>query len=229
VRWGEAQSCAAALESLVRELMEGERLVVGQEVGTMACMVYDAITAAGAEVLSFNAQQLRMIASSRKKTDRRDAYWIARALQTGMHPHPVYIPTGEIRELRCLLKRRRMVLSERARWHNRGRATLRAAGQVARCRPGRLGVVLKEMLGSPQGVDAHVAEMIELCQRQRSRLDYELRVVEAEVRQRAREIEPIKRLQTPRARLGPWSAPCIGRGVERTVSDMERYVYFGPL
>ena len=28
--------------------------------------------------------QLRMIASSRKKTDRRDAYWIARALQSGM-------------------------------------------------------------------------------------------------------------------------------------------------
>lgn len=208
VRWGETQSCAAALGSLVRELMEGERLVVGQEVGTMAYMVHDAVTAAGAEVLSFNAQQLRMIASSRKKTDRRDAYWIARALQTGMHPHPVYIPTGEIRALRCLLKRRRMVLSERARWQSRGRATLRATGQVARCRPGRLGVVLEEMLRSAKGVDAHVAEMIELCQRQRTRLDYELRVVEAEIRQRAREIEPIKRLQTIPA-IGPLTATMI--------------------
>ena len=44
-----------------------------------------------------------MIAASRKKADRRDAYWIAKALQTGMYPHPVYIPTGEIRELRALL------------------------------------------------------------------------------------------------------------------------------
>jgi hypothetical protein len=40
-----------------------------------------------------------MISASRKKTDRRDAYWIARALQTGLHPHPVYLPMGEIREL----------------------------------------------------------------------------------------------------------------------------------
>ena len=64
----------------------------------MAYLVHDAIAGAGVEILSFNAHQLRMIASSRKKTDRRDAYWIARALQSGMYPHPVYIPAGEIRE-----------------------------------------------------------------------------------------------------------------------------------
>jgi transposase len=156
--------------------MGGEELVVGQEVGTMAYLVHDAITAAGAEVLSFNAQQLRMIASSRKKTDRRDAYWIARALQTGMYPHPVYIPTGEIRELRGLLRRRRLLLSERTRWHKRGRATLRAAGQPVRCSPRRLGSVLEETLRSADGVDAYVAEMIELAERQRARLDGELQV-----------------------------------------------------
>jgi len=32
---------------------------------------------------------LRVIAASRKKTDKRDAYWLARAVQTGMTPHPV--------------------------------------------------------------------------------------------------------------------------------------------
>jgi hypothetical protein len=44
---------------------------------------------------------------------RRDAYWIARTLQTGMHPHPVYLPTGEVRELRALLTRRRMIQADR--------------------------------------------------------------------------------------------------------------------
>ena len=54
--------------------------------------LYDALTAAGVEILSFNAAQLRMIAASRKKTDRRDAYWIARAFghgdvpTSGLHP-----------------------------------------------------------------------------------------------------------------------------------------------
>ena len=45
----------------------------------MAYLVHDAVTRAGVEILSFNTQHLRMIASSRKKTDRRGAYWIARA------------------------------------------------------------------------------------------------------------------------------------------------------
>ena len=36
--------------------------------------------------MSFNAHHLRMIASSRKKTDKRAAYWIAKCLQTGMTP-----------------------------------------------------------------------------------------------------------------------------------------------
>jgi hypothetical protein len=40
-------------------------------------------------MLSFNAAQLRMIAASRTKTYRRGTDWIARALQTGLHPHPV--------------------------------------------------------------------------------------------------------------------------------------------
>ena len=108
---GEVATRAPALEELVREVMEAQDLVVGQEVGTMAYLVHDVMTGAGATVLSFNAQQLRLIAASRKKTNRRDAYRIARALQTGMHPHPVYIPTGEIRELRGLLQQRRMLVS----------------------------------------------------------------------------------------------------------------------
>ena len=80
------------------------------------------------EILSFNAHQLRMIASSREKTDRRDAYWIARAFRTGMHPHPVYLPAGEIRELRALLTRRRMIQSDRNRWQYRAWCALRASG-----------------------------------------------------------------------------------------------------
>ena len=53
-----------------------------QEVGRLCHFVHDTVTAAGVKILSFNAQHLRMIASSRKKTDHRDAYWIAKALQT---------------------------------------------------------------------------------------------------------------------------------------------------
>ena len=89
---GRIATTAPALAALVRGLGKEEELLAGQEVGTLTYLVHDAVTAAGTTLLSFNAQQLRSIAASRKKTDRRDAYWIAKALQSGMYPHPVYVP-----------------------------------------------------------------------------------------------------------------------------------------
>jgi hypothetical protein len=44
----------------------------------MAYFVHDLLTALNVEVRSFNSYHLRIIAASRKKTDRRDAYWIAK-------------------------------------------------------------------------------------------------------------------------------------------------------
>ena len=100
VREGRIPTTAPALTALMRELAAEGEVLAGQEVGTLTYLVHDAVTAAGTTILSFNAHQLRMIAASRKKTDRRDAYWIAKALQSGMYPHPVYVPTGEIRAIR---------------------------------------------------------------------------------------------------------------------------------
>jgi hypothetical protein len=93
---GKVATTAAELTALVQRLSAQDELSVGQEVGKLCHFVHDTLTAAHVKVLSFNAHQLRMIASSRKKTDHRDAYWIAKALQTGMMPHPVYVPTGEV-------------------------------------------------------------------------------------------------------------------------------------
>ena len=106
VERGKVATTAPALTALVKRLSDGHELLVGQEVGAMSYFVHDTMTAAGVKLVSFNAQHLRMIASSRKKTDRRDAYWIAKALQTGMMPHPVYIPSGKVRRLRQLLSQR---------------------------------------------------------------------------------------------------------------------------
>jgi hypothetical protein len=44
---------------------------------------------------------MRRIAASWKTTDRRDAYWIAKTLQTGMRPHPVYIRSPAARSASC--------------------------------------------------------------------------------------------------------------------------------
>ena len=110
---GKVATSRAELSDLVTSFAAEDELKVGQEVGTMAHLVHDIVTGAGIEILSFNAQHMRMIAASRKKTDRRDAFWIAKSLQTDMTPHPVFIPTGELRVLRSLLVQRQSVARER--------------------------------------------------------------------------------------------------------------------
>ncbi len=65
---GRTPTTAPALAALVRELGPAGEVLAGQEVGTLTYLVHDAVTAAGTPLLSFNAQQLRMIAASRKKT-----------------------------------------------------------------------------------------------------------------------------------------------------------------
>lgn len=193
---GKTRTSAADLQKLASRLKSDGPVRAGQEVGTMAYLVHDAFVAAGVEILSFNAAQLRMIAASRKKTDRRDAYWIARALATGMHPHPVYIPTGEIRELRMLLTRRRLVLIDRVRWQHRARAALRASGRYVRPGNSQLRTALAPVLESSLETDAEVGKMLELCQRQQAALSVELRDVDGALRRRVRSIEAITRLQT---------------------------------
>ena len=49
-----------------------------------------------------------------------------------MTPHPVYIPTGEIRQLRSLLSQRQALVDERKRWLSRARSYLQAAGYKTR-------------------------------------------------------------------------------------------------
>jgi transposase len=193
---GRVETTVPALGELVAELSRQDDLRVGQEVGTMAYLVHDAIAGAGVEILSFNAHQLRMIASSRKKTDRRDAYWIARAVQSGMYPHPVYIPKGEIRELRALLKCRRMIQTDRNRWQYRARSALRASGYKVRTGGRHLRAALEELLASLHGIDSRLLELLELCQRQEASLSFELKRAEAELRERSQGIEAIGRLQT---------------------------------
>ena len=49
---GQVETTVPALDELVRKLSSQEALRVGQEVGTMAYLVHDAVRGAGAEMLS---------------------------------------------------------------------------------------------------------------------------------------------------------------------------------
>jgi transposase len=196
VATGRSDTTFPALRDLASELAADDELVVGQEVGSQVYLVHDAIRAGGVPILSFNAAHLRMIAASRRKTDRRDAYWIARSLQTGMTPHPVYIPSGDVRELRKLLMRRRIVQRDRNRWQYRARAMLRAHGLRTRTGGHYLRKYIDQLLEHPDGIETELLESLGLCERFITMLDEELAHVHATLACRTEGNEVIERLQT---------------------------------
>ncbi len=193
---GKVATTKEALREMVESLSREGELLVGQEVGTMSHYVHDAVTACGVRILSFNAQHLRMIASSRKKTDRRDAYWIAKALQTGMMPHPVYIPREKERRLRALLSMRDGVMRERHRWLVRARSYLKATG-IQGSRGASVGKALaREVVDHPEGQDPYLVASLELCDRHERLLTLELKDIDAKLRKETQGIDEIRRLIT---------------------------------
>jgi transposase len=215
VERGKVATTVADLVELAKRLGPADELVFGQEAGKMSYFVHDTLAEAGTRLLTFNAHHLRMIAASRKKTDRRDAFWIAKALQTGMMPHPVFIPTGDVRELRGLLSQREAVVSDRTGWLVRAKTLLAAAGAPT-TRGGHRW--LEQALARPDGIDALTADRVEQCQRMHLALTAELARVDARVHEIAKANEAIQRLQT---------MPAVGERVAVTVfawvGDVRRF------
>lgn len=196
LRRGRLKTNYPTLKSFAEELGTEGPVVAGHEVGTQVYLVHDAFTDAGVEIKAFNAAHLRMIAASRKKTDKRDAYWIARALQTGMTPHPVHIPRGEARSLRRLLAQRTGLLNDRKRWQNRARAQLRARGLVVIHGRRNLEREINWMLENPRDFDAEMLGAVGLCERSISRLNEELAYIDNQLAVRVKDNEIVRRLQT---------------------------------
>jgi transposase len=215
---GRAATTYPALSTLAFELLQKGPLVAGHEVGTQVFLVHDAFTSAGVEIQAFNAAHLRMIAASRKKTDTRDAYWIARALQTGMKPHPVFIPTGEVRELRIVLAQREAVLGDIKSWQYRARAQLRARGVVIPAGRTKIQREVDRLLEDPKGVETVLLQSLGLCERTMSLFAEEQARLEQDLERRVEHNEVVKRLQT---------IPGIGKLVSvcfyATVGDITRF------
>lgn len=184
------------LKALATKLGANEPLIAGHEVGTQVYLVHDAFTDAGVDIRAFNAAHLRMIAASRKKTDKRDAYWIARSLQTGMTPHPVHIPRGEVRTLRRLLAQRGALIEDRKRWQARARAHLRARGILVARGKENIQRHIAAMTANPEGVDPDLLSALGMCERAMDLLDEELGHIDGVLDERVRDNAIIQRLCT---------------------------------
>ena len=120
---------------------------------------------------------------------------------------PVYIPTGEVRELRALLSQRDAVVRDRTTWLVRAKMLLLAAGSPARPTPGSH-CWLENALAHPDGVDALTADRVEQCQRIHLTLTDELKRVDARIHALAQSNDAIRRMQT---------VPAVGERVAVTL------------
>jgi transposase len=216
---GQVETTRLGLQQLLSSLKEHGELLCGQEVGSLCYFVSDIFIECGVKLLTFNAYHLRMIASSRKKTDKRDAYWLAKALQTGMTPHPVYLPNGDVRELRGLLSQRQALSRERVRWRVRARRMVQAAG----FKPASGGIAkvtksLEDALSTPQTLAPYLADGVQRSLRMETALALELKQIDKQLHGRAQSNDLVQRLMT---------IPGVGEQVAltlyATVGDISRF------
>ena len=96
------------------------------------------------EFLVVNAQHIKAVPG--RKTDVKDAEWIAKLLRHGLL-RASYIPDRNQRELRELVRYRRSIIEERARQHNRIQKVLEGANiKLGSVVSDIMGVSAKEML-----------------------------------------------------------------------------------
>ncbi len=124
---GPVETEKAAFERLVKKFRLGG-LSIAIEAGNQTAWVYDELVKLGAKVTVVNPAKVRLIAESRRKTDKIDAKILCELLRLDALPHPVHIPGPEARALRGLLVARRQLVAARTKLCNVVRGMLRQTG-----------------------------------------------------------------------------------------------------
>jgi transposase len=117
----------AAFERLVKKFADSG-LSIAIEAGNQTAWVHEELVKLGAEVTVVHPTKVKLIAESRRKTDKIDAKILCELLRLNALPHPVHMPGPEARELRGLLVARRQLVSARAKLSNVVRGMLRQTG-----------------------------------------------------------------------------------------------------
>lgn len=113
------------LREMAEWLVAGEcQMTAMESTGSYWRPVYNVLELLGLEVMVVNAQHMKAVPG--RKTDTKDAAWIADLLQHGLLK-PSFVPSREQRELREVSRYRKNLVEERAREKNRLEKTLEGA------------------------------------------------------------------------------------------------------
>jgi transposase len=124
---GPVATTKEALEERLRRWVRGG-LSVAIEAGNQTAWVHEVLVGLGATVVVVNPNKVKLIAESRRKTDKIDAKILCELLRLGGLPEPVHMPGRETRALRGLLVARRQLVAARTKVCNVVRGLLRQEG-----------------------------------------------------------------------------------------------------
>jgi transposase len=91
LRSGAVETQKAAFERLMKKFGPGG-LSIAIEAGNQTAWVYEALVKLGANVTVVNPTRVKLIAESRRKTDKIDAKILCELLRLDALPHPVHMP-----------------------------------------------------------------------------------------------------------------------------------------
>ena len=118
-------SSTSDLRTMANWLLEnGCQMIAMESTGSYWKPVYNVLEILGLDVMVVNARHMRNVPG--RKTDKKDAEWIAELLQHGLLK-PSYIPDRDQRELREVARYRKSLVEERAREINRLEKALQGA------------------------------------------------------------------------------------------------------
>lgn len=124
---GEVETTREAFESRLKRYVK-DGLSIAIEAGNQTAWIYEALVAMGAKVTVVNPTKVKLIAESRRKTDKIDARILCELLRIDALPHPVHMPGPQARELRGLLVARRQLIGARTKLCNVVRGMVRQEG-----------------------------------------------------------------------------------------------------
>ena len=128
VRRGTVDSVETGWLAIVKHWSTDE-ISIALETGSLTWWVVDVLREAGIEPVVIDARRFKMIADSKKKSDRHDARALADGLRGGLAQRiAVSVPSEKARRARSLMQTRQHILKQRTMSINAVKAMLRSVG-----------------------------------------------------------------------------------------------------
>ena len=192
---GEIPTSYLGLRHRLRPFVKGG-LKIALEAGNQTAWIYECLVELGAEVMVVNPAKVKLIAESRRKTDKIDAKILCELLRLDGLPEPVHMPGRSARELRGLLVGRRQLVTARTKLGNVVRGLLRQEGIRL---PGRYLMTFKgwrELLGRQDYRGDHLVPILSAYYESFVSLTRSIQALDKQLAERERADERAGRLQT---------------------------------